>query len=732
MHADFMIKLRTVLFALLFAGGGLLAGEIHEAAARGDVALLKTLAARGPAVRSSADQEGLTALHVAVLHRQPEAVAVLLAAGAPVDARDREQQTPLQYAAHSTEETMLENFRSAGGGKFGDALTTLMQRGQAVSPGALLGLLRTDLAAVEDPLQLLRHFASASTAEQMAAEVKCAAALIAAGADVNAVDRERTTPLHHAAMSPEPALAEALIAAGAKVNTQNAAGMTPLHYAALFGGAPTAEFLLTHGAEPEGRSVLLGVPPLVMAVTRGDPRIVTVFLDHRADVNALGPDGETALARATLLGAVDVAKVLVERGARVGARFARINQTPLHVAAARGSVPLVSLFLTHGAEVDARDGGGFTPMMIAAEKGRTLVVRALFNADGKVNSVNNVGRTALWFAASRGHEETVAYLLEHAADQSLAASDGQNPLHIAAFDARPAALRVLLARRPPLTVLSRLGTPLHGAAAGPLLHAILAAQQRPGQKVIPWGTPAESVTCARLLLQAGAPIDAPDANGSMAVQTAAAFGNEGVLELLGAKQKGAFAVRDAQGLTLLHHAARGPILPGYAAEAQPAFDPGLLEGCGVAVTFLISRGVDMNAKDSAGMTPLHLAAAAGNLPALQVLFVARADVRATDKSGATPLHFAAARGRTEAVTAFLNTKARLDAADAEGQTPLHMAVAAGHTETARALLDGGADANAVNRRGQSVLGYAEAYNRPEIAKMLHDRGVKPVTAPLTP
>ena len=86
--------------------------------------------------------------------------------------------------------------------KFGDALAQLTQSGSAVTPAALLGLLRTDLADVEEPLKLLANFAAASTPEQMAAELKCAQALIAAGAKVDALDKERSTPLHQAAMSP--------------------------------------------------------------------------------------------------------------------------------------------------------------------------------------------------------------------------------------------------------------------------------------------------------------------------------------------------------------------------------------------------------------------------------------------------------------------------------------------------------------------------------------------------
>jgi ankyrin repeat protein len=724
-----MISLRAIPFASLLLAGPLLAGEIHDAAARGDVPRLTALAKSGPAVRASVDENGLTALHHAVIHRQPEAVAALIAAGAPLEARDREGQTPLHHLAHSVEESVVENFRQTTGGKFGDALSMLTQRGQPVTPAALLGLLRADLAEVDEPVKLLRNFAAASTAEQMDAELKITRALIAAGADVNALDKERSTPLHHAAMSPRPDLARVLLEAGAKVDLKNSTGLTPLHNAALFASPETAKLLLDHRADPEGHAALTSVPPLFMAVTRGDPAMINLLLDHRADVNTLGPEGETALARAALLGATEAARTLLDRGAKVGARFARVNRTPLHAAAARGFLPLVNLLLEHGVDPEVKDGAGFTPLHDAAEQGRAMTVRALLNAGAKVNTTNSIGRSALWLAAARGQTETVAYLLGHGADPALTPPDSMTAVHIAAFNARPGALRLLLAEHPPLTGLSRYGPPLHTAASGPLLRAFFATQAKPGQKPAGAGSVAESASCVKLLLEGGAALETVDGHGLSALQSAAAFGNKEALQILAAKQKGALTARDPQGLTALHHAARGPIIPGYAPDAQPALSTELLAGCGEAITFLLANGVTTHLRDNAGLTPLHHAASAGNLPALKTLLAAKADTRAADKSGGTPLHWAAARGRTEAAAALLAAKAAPNATDAEGQTPLHMAVAAGHTETAKLLLDKGADPNVVNRRGQNALSYAEAYNRPEIARLLRDRGAKTLAPP---
>ena len=53
---------------------------------------------------------------------------------------------------------------------------------------------------------------------------------------------------------------------------------------------------------------------------------------------------------------------------------------------------------------------------------------------------------------------------------------------------------------------------------------------------------------------------------------------------------------------------------------------------------LIDAGVDVNAPDSTGWTPLHFAARAGSAEAVQLLLDAGAQVNVPDNKGITPLH----------------------------------------------------------------------------------------------
>lgn len=667
---------------------------------------------------ASTNEAGLTPLHIAVIRRHVAAVQALLVAGASVHVKDKEGRTALHHLAHSCEESILENFRQAGGGKFGEALEKLTAQGETITPATLFGLLREDLAEVEDPVALLKRFVSASTPAQMDAELKIAQALLDQGAAPNVLDKQRSTPLHWAAMSPRAGLVKLLIDRGAKIDLRDVGEMTPLHHAAMFGGRETLEELLNRGAHPDGKASLTGVSPLFMTVTRGDRDMTDSLLKHGADVNALGPDGETPLCRAAVLGTTELAKVLLDHGANVRARFSRLDHTALHVAAARGFVPIVELLLTRGADPGIADIKGYTPLLNAAEKSKLLVIRALLNGGANTNDANKLGRTALWLASAHGDTETVGYLLSHGADPKLIPDDGQSALHIAAFNNYPGPIRELLAARAPVEKNARLGTPLHCAAFGPGLHAIFASQRKPGQKYAEIGTAADSVTCARLLMEKGAPLDVLDGEGRTALQVAAQFGNSGVVTILLDRQRNAIKSADSHGMTLLHYTAKGPQLPSFSVVSLPRLPAEAFVGCGPTAQLLLDRGADLQARDEEGLTALHYAAATGNLPTLRALLDAKAKLAVSDKNGTTPLHWAAARGRKETAQALLAADAPVDPADKEGQTPLHLAVAAGQEVLVRLLLDHGANPNLRNHKGETAFTYAENHQRPEIGQML--------------
>jgi 8-oxo-dGTP pyrophosphatase MutT (NUDIX family) len=107
-----------------------------------------------------------------------------------------------------------------------------------------------------------------------------------------------------------------------------------------------------------------------------------------------------------------------------------------------------------------------------------------------------------------------------------------------------------------------------------------------------------------------------------------------------------------------------------------------------AVRLLLVRGADPRARsrNSLDNTPLHaaLAGTAGR-DLLDCLLLAGAEVNAADDAGYTPLHLAAAGGDLELVTRLLLRGAETSAETREGQTPAAIARARGHEPIARFL-----------------------------------------------
>lgn len=83
---------------------------------------------------------------------------------------------------------------------------------------------------------------------------------------------------------------------------------------------------------------------------------------------------------------------------------------------------------------------------------------------------------------------------------------------------------------------------------------------------------------------------------------------------------------------------------------------------------------DVNLPDSAGLTPLHLAASHCHTEVVTLLLNRGADIDCQATGGATPLHLAAQEGCTSAVNLLLEKHAKVNARDDQNRTPLTRAI----------------------------------------------------------
>ncbi len=187
------------------------ADTLIAAVKTGDVPAIERLVAREPALAATTD-DGVSAVRIALYHRQPAALAALLAAVPPLDGFD--------HAALGWAED-----------------------------------LGRDLAA--DPGLAHEHAADGFTALHLAAFLGGPAAvrlLLQAGASPNEPAGGGLRPLHSAAAAQDAESARLLLDAGADPDARQTGGFTALHAAAQHDDEATAEALLRAGADPELRT----------------------------------------------------------------------------------------------------------------------------------------------------------------------------------------------------------------------------------------------------------------------------------------------------------------------------------------------------------------------------------------------------------------------------------------------------------------------------------------------
>jgi ankyrin repeat protein len=141
-------------------------------------------------------------------------------------------------------------------------------------------------------------------------------------------------------------------------------------------------------------------------------------------------------------------------------------------------------------------------------------------------------------------------------------------------------------------------------------------------------------------------------------------------------------------------------------------------GCSEALHLACSLGTDLeivrkllevtdiDSPDDQGLTPLHQACKHDfpQIDLVEILLNVNGDVNAVSIDGFTPLHFAAASGHLEILRLLLNTnEVQVNAETKERKTPLGLACLVGHTDAVDLLVRHGAEINKPNEEGNTYL-----------------------------
>ncbi|GLQ51604.1 ankyrin repeat domain-containing protein [Dyella flava] len=632
------------------------------------------------------DADGNTPLHGAVLSGEPTVAAMLLDAGAAIDALNQAGASPLSIACRAANWPLAQ---------------FLLERGAKASPAkgepalvAAAGIADDDVSGVK---MLLKHRSPANgvDAKQRSALMVAAAegheqiarALRIAGADVNLADHHGSTALMEAARAGAVGVVQMLAEAQANALARDKHGRDALTLACQspHAQAETVRALLALGAEPktpgsDGRSALdhaaaSGRWDLVALLDPETPLPASLNLDAISD----GADTPAHLLDALRFGHWAIVSSFTGRvrewsQAQLAQLYLDLTEPDQHAAR--------RWLLDHGLHAEARLQPQLIDELDSEHPPLPPLGRRLFDAllpllpdsAEAITDLLDAGATPAGtglLAQALNHLHGASAdtalplnMLERGADPFCPDERERTPLYLAAVNGQLGLLQTLLSRGCNPNVRDSSGrTPLfaaleHGAAALPMVRALVAH---------------------------GADAETMDANGETAL-----------------------------GLALEHpELERWLDWNGWQRPRRPLRADDLIDaakqGADVAMRRLLDLGFPADARDAQGATALLHACGAGHREVAITLLDAGADVAASANNGMTPLAAAVAARRETLVALLLERGATVDQRLPGDATALMIAAVQGYPEIAEQLLEAGADPNAVDARGHSALHAASQF-----------------------
>ena len=456
----------------------------------------------------------------------------------------------------------------------------------------------------------------------------------------------------------------------------------------------------------------------------------SLLIDGSVNVNAILPDGATALAWAVYWDHLDTAQRLLGAGANpdIGNDY---GVTPLILATNNHNAVMMETLLRGGADPNITLWNGVTPLLKAAQIGQTKMLTLLLEHEADVNLREpRRDQSALMWAISFGYPNAARLLIERGAD----------------VNART-------------TMLREDFTPM--VLDG--YNKSVAVTPRGGYSPIMFAARVGDTETIRLLIEHGVNVNSVHIEHGPPLVIAAAEGYQD-LALFLLDQGADPNLADVNGMTALHYAMRDglKLLHEFKVTGKPvAQDKGsVLPGTNMyeLARALLAQGADPNAAIKyppprfrvrpsrsprfymGGTTPLLLATAIQDLKAMKMLLNAGADPfvgteidkeafnRETQVHGsenqvianATPFMVAVGMGRRnrenfsqtqekqalEAARLLVNLGADVNAATASGWTPLHAAAFIGADTLITYLVEEGAYINVKNGCTQTPLSLA--------------------------
>jgi len=424
--------------------------SLFIAAVNGQVDAAKKLTALGADARKSpvSNNNRSPMMHWVHNDNYREMLAVLISAGADINATDGSGQTALHRACDHMQADKIKTLLSLGANpnivnEFGqrpidELMDNYNYRNDEMLP-IMSALLDKGASADLSPMAEVE-----SSPLHLAAQhghTKTVALMLEHNAQADAHDRtySRKTPLMIAVEQGKLEIAQMLVEHGANPLKTDSMKRNALHLAAHHGNPKMLEFILGLPGVDINTVDAMGRTALHHACLREKPEAAKILLAAGASITAYDADGLTALHSAMVLGNSDMLQAYDEAQGSFSdwdARTRESGDTLLHAAVRGGMEMSIEKLLSLGADLTQADMQGRSPLHLAIELEKTdIALMLISNVTARKISLDTLvdmkGLTPLHAAAITDNSRLAAQLVAAGADVNLTDSEGNSALHLA-------------------------------------------------------------------------------------------------------------------------------------------------------------------------------------------------------------------------------------------------------------------------------------------------------------
>lgn len=464
---------------------------------------------------------------------------------------------------------------------------------------------------------------------------------------INEKNFNEDSALHFAAVWGHASIVAYLLSKGMQ-ETKNREGKTPLTYACLNQHLPLIDRLRLNGADVEAGVAAfyqqfsdpvrqkLSESLMHIACREGDEEVVKELLEQNFKMDLQDQAGNTPLHMACINGNLKILASVAEKSRNSINLANKKGDSPLHLACLTGLASEgIDLLLKSGAQINKQkeDNLGNTPFILACGMGNLQVAMHLAQRGADIPFKNKKGLNALYYAVTGDHAPIAAFLLE----KGVKEIDASLAVACSAGNGSLVDLLLQYGADPRTVALEKCAPEIQAKLSNSPLHA--ACKEGKIEEV-------------RALIRKALTVDIPNQEGNTPLHLACMKGNAEMIQLVAEKSRNIDSLNKA-GCTPLHIVCT----------------TGLMEG----IQLLVQRGANVNLPkgDEQGQSPLMLTCYAADLNVLKFLIGKGADINFKNKKGDTLLHLAVTWERTDIVDYLLGTSSCLiDSVNHMGETPL--------------------------------------------------------------